>query len=79
LLLLYDQRQMSIGTQPASLSLFETQGALHVFAACDRPTVIHSSSGGGKLLCSNVNLREVTRVCSFSSVSNFYVLTLFSD
>ncbi|GJD12440.1 DNA damage-binding protein 1 [Galdieria sulphuraria] len=64
---LYDQRQMSIGTQPASLSIFETQNALHVFAACDRPTVIHSSSGGGKLLCSNVNLREVTRVCSFSS------------
>eukprot|EP00871_Galdieria_phlegrea_P002229 jgi/Galph1/3006/GphlegSOOS_G1662.1 len=65
---LYDQRQVSIGTQPASLSIFETQDSIHVFAACDRPTVVHSSSsGGGKLLCSNVNLREVTRVCGFSS------------
>jgi len=65
--LLSDRRQISIGTQPAALNVFYSRGTAHVFAACDRPTVIYAASGGGKLLCSNVNLREVTRVAGFDS------------
>lgn len=62
-----DRRKLSIGTQPAQLSIFKSRGANHVFAACDRPTVVYSATGGGKLLVSNVNLQEVTRVCGFDT------------
>ena len=49
------------------LKPFNSRGQLHVFAASDRPTVIHSSNG--KLLFSNVNLREVTHVAPFHCAS----------
>ncbi|KAI0567462.1 Mono-functional DNA-alkylating methyl methanesulfonate [Gracilaria domingensis] len=62
-----ERRKLSVGTQPAQLSVFRSRGANHVFAACDRPTVVYSTTGGGKLLVSNVNLQEVTRVCGFDT------------
>jgi len=58
-------RKLNVGTQPANLSTFRSRGSTHVFAACDRPTVVYSASGVNKLLLSNVNLQGVTRVCSF--------------
>lgn len=62
-----ERRKLSVGTKPADLSIFKSKGADHVFAACDRPTVVYSATGGGKLLVSNVNLQEVTRVCGFDT------------
>ena len=60
-------RRVSLGTQPISLSTFDNNGQRHVFAACDRPSVLHSSAG--KLLFSNVNLGDVTIMCPFNSES----------
>jgi DNA damage-binding protein 1 len=64
---LSDRRRLSVGTQPAGLSLFRSRGSNHVFASCDRPTVVYAERGGGKLLVSNVNLEQVTRVCGFDT------------
>lgn len=61
-----ERRRLSVGTQPANLSIFRSRGSNHVFAACDRPTVVYAT-GAGKLLVSNVNLEEVTRVCGFDT------------
>lgn len=62
-----ERRKLSVGTKPADLRIFKSKGANHIFAACDRPTVVYSSTGGGKLLVSNVNLPEVNRVCGFDT------------
>lgn len=62
-----ERRKLNVGTQPADLSVFKSRGANHVFAACDRPTVVYSATGGGKLLISNVNLQEVNSVCAFDT------------
>ncbi|KJE89467.1 UV-damaged DNA binding protein, variant [Capsaspora owczarzaki ATCC 30864] len=64
---LTDHKRVSLGTQPILLSAFVSRGQTHVFACSDRPTVIYSSNR--KLLYSNVNLREVTHVCPFTSES----------
>ncbi|KAA8497681.1 DNA damage-binding protein 1 [Porphyridium purpureum] len=68
---LLDQRKISLGSQPASLSLFRAgEGdSHHVFAACDRPTIIHTLQGSSKMLSSNANLRDVKRVCGFDTES----------
>ena len=57
-------KKLSLGTQPITLRTFRNKNTAHVFAGSDRPTVIHSNNG--KLVYSNVNLREVTSVCPFS-------------
>lgn len=62
-----ERRKLSVGTKPADLNMFKSKGSDHIFAACDRPTVVYSATGGGKLLVSNVNLQEVTRVCGFDT------------
>mmetsp|Transcript_28073 Transcript_28073/g.43830 ORF Transcript_28073/g.43830 Transcript_28073/m.43830 type:complete len:992 (-) Transcript_28073:1819-4794(-) len=62
---LADRKKISLGTQPMILSKFTSKNAAHVFAASDRPTVIYSNNK--KLLFSNVNLKEVTHMCSFNS------------
>ena len=58
-------KRVNLGTQPITLRPFTSAGVQHVFASCDRPTVIHST--GSKLLFSNVNLRNVTNVCPLNS------------
>eukprot|EP00173_Palmaria_palmata_P004457 Plantae.Rhodophyta-Palmaria_palmata.ctg6117.p1 GENE.Plantae.Rhodophyta-Palmaria_palmata.ctg6117~~Plantae.Rhodophyta-Palmaria_palmata.ctg6117.p1 ORF type:complete len:620 (+),score=131.88 Plantae.Rhodophyta-Palmaria_palmata.ctg6117:259-1860(+) len=63
---LHDRRRLNVGTQPATLSLFRSRGSCHVFAACDRPTVVYAERGG-KLRVSNVNLGQVNRVCAFDT------------
>lgn len=67
--LVTERRKVSLGSQPAELSIFKSRGADHIFAACDRPTVVYSATGGGKLLVSNVNLQEVINVCGFDTES----------
>ncbi|CAI5964736.1 unnamed protein product, partial [Closterium sp. NIES-64] len=64
---LSDRKKVSLGTQPMTLRTFRSRDAMHVFAASDRPTVVHSSNR--KLLYSNVNLKEVTHMCSFNCAS----------
>ena len=69
---------MNLGTQPVILSQFRSKGAVNVFACCDRPTVIYSTSPG-KLLYSNVNLTEVNVMASFHSESFPECLALASS
>jgi DNA damage-binding protein 1 len=62
-----ERKQVTLGTQPVTLAAFANKGATHVFAACDRPTVL--SSSGRKLLYSNVNVGAVTYMAPFDSPS----------
>ena len=61
---LSERKVVTIGTKPISLTPFYSHGALHVFAASDRPTVLHANSSG-KLLYSNVNLKAATHMTPF--------------
>lgn len=65
---------MSIGTQPITLNTFSASGATHVFAASDRPTVIHSSNH--KILYSDVNLevRKTRRILLLRMPFSFILL-----
>lgn len=65
--ILSEKRRINVGTQPATLVPFRNQNRTFVFAACDRPTVLYTAFRSHKLLCSNINLREVTHVCMFDS------------
>eukprot|EP00189_Rhodosorus_marinus_P000629 CAMPEP_0113959938 /NCGR_PEP_ID=MMETSP0011_2-20120614/4431_1 /TAXON_ID=101924 /ORGANISM="Rhodosorus marinus" /LENGTH=1036 /DNA_ID=CAMNT_0000971323 /DNA_START=446 /DNA_END=3556 /DNA_ORIENTATION=- /assembly_acc=CAM_ASM_000156 len=65
--ILSEKRRINVGTQPATLVPFRNQNRMFVFAACDRPTVLYTAFRSHKLLCSNINLREVTHVCMFDS------------
>lgn len=62
-----EKRIVSLGTQPVSLRPFTTDKGTHVFAGSDRPTVVYSANR--KLMYSNVNVREVTQMCSFNCAS----------
>lgn len=64
---LTEKRTLSLGTQPVSLRAFRSVGGTHVFAGSDRPTVVYSANR--KLMYSNVNVREVTQMCSFNCAS----------
>ncbi len=61
---LTEKKKISLGSQPIHLSTFKSNGKSNVFAASDRPTVIYSSNG--KLLFSNVNLKDVTAISPFN-------------
>nr|CCA20849.1 predicted protein putative [Albugo laibachii Nc14] len=62
---LSERKRISLGTQPISLSAFWSKDKLHVFASCDRPTVIYYNKK--KLLYSNVNAKEVAVMSTFHS------------
>lgn len=74
---LSERKRVSLGSQPISLSMFRSKETIHVFAACDRPTVIYSSNN--KLLFSNVNTKEVNVMCSFDSEAFPECLALASE
>jgi len=59
------RRKLVIGARPISLTCFINRGALCVFAACDRSTVIYSRNS--KLLFSVVNIPECTGMAPFHS------------
>lgn len=65
--ILSDKKRSFLGKLPISLGTFTSNGTTHVFAASDKPSVIHSRNK--KLIYSNVNLKEVRCVTSFNSVS----------
>ncbi|TDH74292.1 uncharacterized protein CCR75_001185 [Bremia lactucae] len=71
------QKRVSLGSQPLTLSTFRSKNLTHVFAACDRPTVIYSNNT--KLSYSNINSKEVTVMCPFDSESFPECLALSSE
>lgn len=64
---LTDKKRSFLGKLPIHLGTFTSNGTTHVFAASDKPSVIHSRNK--KLIYSNVNLREVRCATSFNSIS----------
>ncbi|RHY28438.1 hypothetical protein DYB32_005979 [Aphanomyces invadans] len=64
---LTNKKKISLGAQPILLSAFRSKDVTHVFAASDRPTVLYSQHG--KLLFSNVNVKQVNAMCSFNSAA----------
>ncbi|KAI8327522.1 CPSF A subunit region-domain-containing protein, partial [Chlamydoabsidia padenii] len=62
---LWDKKRSFLGKLPIVLGTFSSNGMTHVFAASDKPTVIHSRNQ--KLVYSNVNLKEVRHVTSFNN------------
>lgn len=61
---LHDRKSVPLGTKGVQLTPFYApDGALNVFAGCDRPTVVYSSSH--KVICSNVNQHNVSFVAPF--------------
>ncbi|TMW57264.1 hypothetical protein Poli38472_003189 [Pythium oligandrum] len=74
---LTSRKRVSLGSQPISLSTFRSKDTTHVFAACDRPTVIYSNNH--KLLFSNVNTKEVNVMCPFDSEAFPECLALASE
>lgn len=74
---LSNRKRVSLGSQPIALSTFRSKDMTHVFASCDRPTVIYSNNN--KLLYSNVNAKEVTVMCPFDSEAFPECLALASE
>ncbi|KAI8386817.1 mono-functional DNA-alkylating methyl methanesulfonate N-term-domain-containing protein [Blakeslea trispora] len=64
---LFDKKRSFLGKLPIQLARFTSNGTTHVFAASDKPSVIHSRNK--KLIYSSVNLKEVRYVSSFNSLS----------
>lgn len=74
---LVDKKKVTLGTQPTALRKFRTQSTTNVFACSDRPTVIYSSTG--KLVFSNVNLKEVKHMCPLNAEAYPDSLALATD
>lgn len=61
-----EKKKVILGTHPTFLKLFRTNSSTNnIFACSDRPTVIYSNNG--KLIFSNVNLKEVSHMCTLDS------------
>ncbi|KAI9202714.1 mono-functional DNA-alkylating methyl methanesulfonate N-term-domain-containing protein [Polychytrium aggregatum] len=63
---LSDKKRARLGNRPVNLCQFRSNGKDHIFASCDRPTVI-SGTPHRKLGYSTVNAKEISSVCSFST------------
>ncbi|KPM03377.1 DNA damage-binding protein-like protein [Sarcoptes scabiei] len=64
---LTERKKVILGTHPTFLKAFKTNTSINIFACSDRPTVIYSSNG--KLIFSNVNLKEVIHMCPLNSAA----------
>ncbi|ORX47787.1 hypothetical protein DM01DRAFT_256916 [Hesseltinella vesiculosa] len=71
---LWDSKRSFLGKLPVSLGTFTSNGATHVFAASDKPSVIHSRNQ--KLVYSNVNVKDVRSITSFNSPTFMDVVAL---
>ena len=76
---LTNKRNGVLGTHRVTFSVFENAGALCVFAACDRPTIMYSKNG--KILFSvlDVNQTEFTNMAPFHSELFPHCLALSSE
>lgn len=64
---LVNRRNGVLGTHPITFSCFHNAGALCVFAACDRPTVIYSKNGKVLFSVLDVNQTEFGSMAPFHS------------
>ncbi|XP_060805090.1 DNA damage-binding protein 1 [Amyelois transitella] len=74
---LANKKKVTLGTQPTVLRSFRSLSTTNIFACSDRPTVIFSSNH--KLVFSNVNLKEVTHMCSLNAAAYPDSLALATD
>ncbi|XP_075983007.1 DNA damage-binding protein pic [Anticarsia gemmatalis] len=74
---LSNKKKVTLGTQPTVLRSFRSLSTTNIFACSDRPTVIFSSNH--KLVFSNVNLKEVTHMCSLNAQAYPDSLALATD
>ncbi|KPJ17707.1 DNA damage-binding protein 1 [Papilio machaon] len=74
---LASRKRVTLGTQPTVLRSFRSLSTTNIFACSDRPTVIFSSNH--KLVFSNVNLKEVTHMCSLNAQAYPDSLALATD
>ncbi|XP_053613345.1 DNA damage-binding protein 1 [Plodia interpunctella] len=74
---LCNKKKVTLGTQPTVLRSFRSLSTTNIFACSDRPTVIFSSNH--KLVFSNVNLKEVTHMCSLNAAAYPDSLALATD
>ncbi|CAH1637547.1 unnamed protein product [Spodoptera littoralis] len=74
---LTNKKKVTLGTQPTVLRSFRSLSTTNIFACSDRPTVIFSSNH--KLVFSNVNLKEVTHMCSLNAQAYPDSLALATD
>ncbi|XP_059050799.1 DNA damage-binding protein 1-like [Achroia grisella] len=74
---LSSRKRVTLGTQPTVLRSFRSLSTTNIFACSDRPTVIFSSNH--KLVFSNVNLKEVTHMCSLNALAYPDSLALATD
>lgn len=58
-------KKVQLGTRPISIFRFQHGGANHIFACSDQPAVVYSNNN--KLLFSNVDLSEVSKMCSLNT------------
>lgn len=59
------KKSVTLGLNPISLSAFRMNGCPYVFAATDRPAVVHEHNG--KLVYSPLNESNVSHLCTFST------------
>lgn len=59
------KKSVTLGLNPISLSAFRMNGCPYVFAATDRPAVVHEHNG--KLVYSPLNESNVAHLCTFST------------
>ena len=62
---LKSKKVVSLGVKPVMLSAFRMNGSPYVFAALDRPAVVHEHNG--KLVFSPLNESNLTHLCTFST------------
>ena len=62
---LKSKKVLSLGVKPVMLSAFRMNGSPYVFAALDRPAVVHEHNG--KLVFSPLNESNLTHLCTFST------------
>lgn len=74
---LMHKKKVTLGTQPTVLRTFRSLSTTNIFACSDRPTVIYSSNQ--KLVFSNVNLKEVSHMCSLNAEAYPDSLALATD
>lgn len=70
-------KRVGLAHQPVALARFQSGGSEHVFAACDRPTVVYSQHGG--LQFASVNSGSLTQMCPFDSKSFPHCVALASE
>ncbi|KAI9348294.1 mono-functional DNA-alkylating methyl methanesulfonate N-term-domain-containing protein [Zopfochytrium polystomum] len=65
-----DRKTYSLGLQPFEVTRFQHAGKPAVFAASDRPTILHCSGTNQKLTFSTIGVKDIIGVCPLPSTAN---------